>query len=100
MSAWQHTSPKSGDQRKTIGGAVAVTRKHTLVGPNIAPLLNSWRLHVRHPAASVTRPELWSFESIKRRSSGEACVALLAFLKVTNMLTRSPSIFRLETHSV
>ena len=100
MSAWQQTSPKSGDQRRISGGAVAVTRKHTFVGPKVAPLLNSWRFHIRHPGESVTRLELWRFESIKRRSSGEAWVALLAFLKVTCMLTRSPSIFRLETHSV
>src|SRR6266576_1793 len=100
MSAWQQTSPKSGDQRRTSGGAAAVTRKQTFVGPKVAPLLNTCRLHVRHPGESVTRLELWSFESIKRRSSGEECVALLAFLKVTCMLTRSPSIFRLEIHSV
>lgn len=72
MSDWQQKNPKSGDQRRTRGGAAAVTRKHTFVGPNVAPLLNSCRLHVWHPGASVTRPELCSFESITWRSSGDA----------------------------
>ena len=43
--------PKSGDQRRTSGGALVATSKHTVSGPYVAPLLNSWRDHGVHPGA-------------------------------------------------
>ncbi len=33
MSAWQHTKPKSGDQRKERGGVVLRGLKHMTNGP-------------------------------------------------------------------
>ena len=81
MSVWQQMNPRSGDHLSTSGGAGVVSRKHTLSGPNMAPLLNTWRCHVWHPGALVTSPEVCKAESISWRSSGEAWVDVAGILE-------------------
>jgi hypothetical protein len=41
MSVWQQRNPKSGDHRSVSGEALVLTLKHTKIGPNTWPLLNS-----------------------------------------------------------
>src|ERR1700694_3282393 len=100
MSVLQQKSPKSGDQRSTSGGAGAAARKHTVSGPNFAPLLNSWRAQVWQPGEPVMRPEACCLESISCRSSGEAWVEPLELRNMTCMLTTFPVTVRFVTHSV
>src|SRR3984893_68626 len=100
MLVSQQKRPRSGDQRRMNGRVALITRKQTLMGPNVAPLLNSCRLQELQLGASVTRPETCRLASISWRSSGDACVEGLELRNLTCMLTTSPVRFTPEIQSV
>jgi len=64
MSFSQQKRPRSGDHLTMNGLVALLTRKHTLIGPKVAPLLNSWRVQVLQLGASVTRPDACLLASI------------------------------------
>lgn len=100
MSVWQHTKPKSGDQRRTRGGADVLALKQTTRGPYVAPWLNSWRDHVVHVGESKIGREVCRCESMSTRSSGAAWVESLALRNVICIVTRLPCAVRFATQSV
>src|SRR5260370_19128721 len=58
MSFSQQKRPRSGDQRRMKGLAGLLTRKHTAIGPNVAPVLKSWRAPPVSPAVAATEPAM------------------------------------------
>src|SRR5258708_22667638 len=56
MSFSQQKRPRSGDHLRTNGLVALLTRKQTLIGPNVAPLANSWRPPPVEPPGAITTP--------------------------------------------
>jgi hypothetical protein len=65
------------------------SRKQTVMGPYVAPLLKVWRDQLVHPVASKTTFEACRPASRRVRSAGEAWVESLELRNVTCMVTRT-----------
>src|SRR5258708_20413333 len=69
MSFSQQKRPRSGDHLRTNGLVALLTRKQTLIGPNVAPLANSWRVPGLQPRPPVPQPHAGPLPSINRKAS-------------------------------
>src|ERR1700737_294638 len=100
MLVSQQNGPRSGVQWRMNGRDALLTRKQMFIGPNVAPLLNSWRVQVLQPVTSEMGNVACRLASISCKSSGEACVAELELRNLTCMLTRFPSTLTSVIHNV
>src|SRR5258708_15374049 len=90
MSFSQQKRPRSGDHLRTNGLVALLTRKQTLIGPNVAPLANSWRGHRVAPRAAGTTPDAGPLTPIHRRVPREARGGGVPVSDMLRLVTHAP----------